>query len=58
MDVEGRRSVRSAATPTTNEAFWAIVDANWSEDDLSFLVTLWKLFEDRLRSRMPGSEGG
>lgn len=34
-----------------DEAFWAIVDANWTADELSFLVLLWKTFEDRLRSR-------
>jgi hypothetical protein len=46
MDTGRRRSGAVVATPTANEAFWAIVDATWSREELAELVALCKAMED------------
>lgn len=49
MDTVRRRSGATAVSPTTNEAFWAIVDATWSVDEVIELVALCKAMEDAYR---------
>jgi hypothetical protein len=49
MDTVRRRSGATVVTPTVSEAFWELVDANWSTDELAELVALCKAMEDACR---------
>ena len=47
MDTVRHRSGAAVVPlPTVNEAFWALVDANWSVAELTELVALCKAMED------------
>jgi hypothetical protein len=46
MDTVRRRSGATVVTPTVNEAFWKLVDASWSLEELAELVALCKAMED------------
>ncbi|HEY4620758.1 MAG TPA: hypothetical protein VIG93_03590 [Gaiellaceae bacterium] len=46
MDTVRRSAGGTAVPPTVNEAFWAIVDAIWSPEELAELVALCKAMED------------
>jgi hypothetical protein len=46
MDTVRRRSGATVMTPTVSEAFWGLVDANWSTDELAELVALCKAIEN------------
>jgi hypothetical protein len=41
-----RRSGAPVAPPTVNQAFWGLVDATWSREELAELVALCKAMED------------
>jgi ribonuclease HI len=49
MDTVRRRSGATVVTPTISEAFWGLVDANWSTNELAELVALCKAMENAYR---------
>jgi hypothetical protein len=46
MDTVRRRSGATSVSPTVSKAFWELVDANWSVEELAELVALYKAMED------------
>lgn len=55
MDTVRHRSGAAVAPPTVSEAFWALVDANWSVAELSELVALCKVMEDAFARQRPAT---
>jgi hypothetical protein len=53
MDTGRSGSGGAVAPPTVCEAFWALIDANWSAVELSELVALCKAMEDAFARRRP-----
>jgi hypothetical protein len=46
MDTARRRSGGAIVSPTLSQAFWELVDANWTHEELAELVALYKAMED------------
>ncbi len=53
-----RRSGATVAPTTVNKAFWKVVDATWSPDELAELVALCKAMEDAYQRAMGSPRRG